>query len=143
MSRQIFLDALQRKPITRPDTGSGTSIVSVELMDHLGVYFPEAHTDSEKIARLAETGCTVYGFDVVMPLFSVWHDSVALGCPVDWGERTRMPDCSVHIWKDDTDVKFPPDFLKRKGPKSRSIHPWKISKLSLKLLNSINSTNHN
>lgn len=117
MSRQIFLDALQRKPAPRRATGPGTSIVSVELMDHLGVYFPEAHTDSEKMARLAEAGHNVYGFDVVMPLFSVWHDSAALGCPVDWGERIRMPDCSVHIWKDDTDVKIPRDFLKREGAK--------------------------
>jgi len=30
--------------------------------------------------------------DNVMPLFSVWHESAALGCEVDWGDSSRMPD---------------------------------------------------
>ena len=40
-------------------------------------------------ARLAAAGCTVLGFDNVMPLFSVWHESAALGCEVDWGDSGR------------------------------------------------------
>jgi [methyl-Co(III) methanol-specific corrinoid protein]:coenzyme M methyltransferase len=115
MSRQLFLDALKRKISVRPALGPGTSIVSGPLMDHTGAYFPDAHIDSEQMTTLAEAGHTIYGFDVVMPLFSVWHDSAGLGCPVDWGSKDRMPDCKTHIWKDDTDVTIPNDFLHQEG----------------------------
>ncbi|MFH1904968.1 MAG: uroporphyrinogen decarboxylase family protein [bacterium] len=117
MSKAIFMNALKRKGRDVPASGPGTSIVSIELMDYIGVTFPEAHIDSEKMARLAEAGHTVYSFDVVMPLFSVWHESAALGCPVDWGKKNLMPDCRRHIWKDDTDIKIPSDFLNKPGCK--------------------------
>ena len=43
------------------------------------------------MAALAAAGYTVLGLDNVMPLFGVWHESSALGCEVDWGDRSRMP----------------------------------------------------
>ena len=91
--RDIFLAALRRRKTPRPAVGSATSIVTTDLMDHLGVSFPEAHLDAEKMTALAAAGHTVLGFDNVMPLFSVLHESAALGCKVDWGGRTAMPNC--------------------------------------------------
>ncbi len=117
MSKSIFMNALTRKNRNMVASGPGTSIVSMELMDYVGVEFPEAHLDSEKMTSLAEAGHTVYGFDVVMPLFSVWHESAALGCPVDWGKKDVMPDCRVAIWQDDSDIRIPQDFLKNPGCK--------------------------
>lgn len=90
--REIFLAALQRQPTPRPATGSATSVVTTDLMQQVGVGFPEAHLDPEAMARLAGAGHTVLGFDNVMPLFSVWHESAALGCAVQWGNPSRMPD---------------------------------------------------
>ena len=110
MSRSDFLSALQRDngPIA---CGPGTSIVSIELMEEINTYFPAAHRDARQMSLLAEAGHTRYGFDVVMPLFSVWHESAALGCDVDWGRRDLMPDCSTPIWETDDDVKFTHEFL--------------------------------
>jgi [methyl-Co(III) methanol-specific corrinoid protein]:coenzyme M methyltransferase len=87
----------------------------MELMSRLGIYFPEAHRDAEKMAALAEAGHTLYGYDVVMPLFSVCHDSEALGCNVDWGDRATMPRATRPIWTSDIDVRIPPDFLLKKA----------------------------
>ena len=115
MSKNRFMKALTRDPEAVPACGSGTSTVSVELMEHTGAYFPQAHLDPEKMALLAGAAHTEYGYDVVMPLFSVWHESAALGCPMDWGEQKRMPDCREHIWKTDEDVRIPKDLLKRPG----------------------------
>jgi [methyl-Co(III) methanol-specific corrinoid protein]:coenzyme M methyltransferase len=64
---------------------------------------------------LAEAGHTVMGYDVVMPLFSVCHDSAAIGCNVDWGEKSIMPQATKPIWQSDEDVKIPPDFLKHEA----------------------------
>ncbi|MCL5096476.1 MAG: MtaA/CmuA family methyltransferase [Candidatus Omnitrophica bacterium] len=90
--REIFLNALDRLPVTRPAVGSATSIVTIDLMQAVGQFFPEAHLSPAAMADLAEAGHSVLGFDNVMPLFGVWHESAALGCPVHWGAADRMPD---------------------------------------------------
>jgi [methyl-Co(III) methanol-specific corrinoid protein]:coenzyme M methyltransferase len=91
--REIFLRALRRQPRPRPAVGSATSVVTTDLMEEVGVFFPQAHLDAELMARLAAAGHTLLGLDNVAPLFSVWHESAAMGCRVDWGTRKRMPDC--------------------------------------------------
>ena len=83
MSRSHFLKALTRNNMHRPASGSVTSIVTIELMDQLGVCFPDAHLKADQMTLLAEAGHTVLGYDVVMPLFSVCHDSAAIGCKVE------------------------------------------------------------
>ena len=90
--RDIFLAKLRRGDAPRVGIGSATSIVTTDLMDEVGASFPEAHLNAEQMARLAAAGHTVLGYDNVMPLFSVWHESAALGCQVDWGNSGRMPD---------------------------------------------------
>jgi len=65
------------------------------------------------MARLAEAGATVIGYDNVMPLFSVWHESAALGCTVDWGDETRMPDARGSLYAIDDDIVIPPDLHTR------------------------------
>lgn len=113
--RDIFLHALQRRPTPRPATGSATSVVTVDLMDRAGAGFPEAHLDPERMAALAAAGHTVLGFDNVMPLFSVWHESAALGCDVDWGARARMPDCRSALCAVGDEIRIPGDLLERPG----------------------------
>jgi [methyl-Co(III) methanol-specific corrinoid protein]:coenzyme M methyltransferase len=112
--RDLFLRALHRQPTPRPATGSATSVVTMDLMDKVGVSFPDAHLDPEKMAALAAAGHTEIGFDNVMPLFSVWHESAALGCQVNWGEKDRMPDCSDPLCATLSDpITIPADLLKR------------------------------
>jgi len=113
--REIFLKALERGATPRPATGSATSIVTVDLMEEVGVFFPEAHLDAAKMAELAAAGHEVLGFDNVMPLFSVWHESAALGCRVDWGARDRMPDSRDHLARLGEEVEVPADLLSRPG----------------------------
>ena len=98
--RDIFLARLQRRPAPRPAVGSATSIATMDLMDRVGAAFPEAHLDAEKMAVLAAAGHTELGYDNVMPLFSVWHESAALGCLVDWGQKDRMPGCRQPLLAD-------------------------------------------
>lgn len=112
MSLKLFIDAVNSKPTPRPAFGSGTSIVTNRLMEEAGASFPEAHLDAELMTELAIAGHTILDFDVVMPLFSVWHESAAVGCPVEWGRRDLMPDCREHIWKTVEDINYSKDFLK-------------------------------
>lgn len=112
MSTKLFIDAVHSRPTPRPVFGSGTSIVTADLMDEAGAAFPEAHLDPEAMTKLALAGHTILDFDVVMPLFSVWHESAAVGCPVEWGQRDLMPDCREHIWETADDIHYTKDFLK-------------------------------
>ena len=82
-------------------------------MEKVGAFFPAAHQDPEAMARLAAAGYTELGFDNVMPLFSVWHESAALGCEVNWGDRYHMPDGQACYSSIDAPLTIPPDWLQR------------------------------
>jgi MtaA/CmuA family methyltransferase len=69
------------------------------------------------MALLAVAGYTELGFDNVMPLFGVWHESAAMGCRVEWGEIDRMPDCRTALYKVGDEIHIPPDLLSRPGCK--------------------------
>lgn len=95
----------------RPPVGNPTSIACHDLMDKAGVSFPEAHLDAQAMADLALAGWELTGFDTVMPEYSVVQEAAALGAPVDWGDRNRMPDVKAFPHADFSDVVIPPDFL--------------------------------
>jgi [methyl-Co(III) methanol-specific corrinoid protein]:coenzyme M methyltransferase len=111
MSRQLFLDAVNCYKTSRPAIGSGTSIVTKELMELADAYFPTAHLDGEIMAKLAMAGHTILGYDVVMPLFSVWHESAAIGCDVKWGDIDHMPDSRGKLWSNSKEIDISKDFL--------------------------------
>jgi len=98
---------------SRPPVGNPTSIACHGLMEKAGVWFPEAHLDSQAMAELALAGHEVLGFDTVMPEFSVDQESAALGAQVDWGDRDRMPDAKAFPYADFSDVRVPSDFLEK------------------------------
>ncbi|MCK4624139.1 MAG: MtaA/CmuA family methyltransferase [Phycisphaerae bacterium] len=118
MSKSLFMDAVVRRNDSDQTVfGTGTSIACQELMEQVGVWFPDAHLEAEKMADLASAGHTVLGFDVVMPLFSVCHEAAAMGCNVNWGGPDAMPESGRPIYSDADDIKIPDDFLDRPGCK--------------------------
>ena len=110
----LFMSALYggRKGI-RPPTGNPTSIACVELMKACGAFFPEAHLNARAMADLALAGHELVGFDTVMPEYSVHQESAALGCEIDWGSETRMPDAKTAPHADFSDVIVPENILEK------------------------------
>jgi [methyl-Co(III) methanol-specific corrinoid protein]:coenzyme M methyltransferase len=82
-------------------------------MEKTGSFFPEAHVDPVKMAELAAGGYEILGFDTIMPEFSVNQEAEALGCVVDWGSPTMMPDAKTHPVREISDLKIPEDLLER------------------------------
>jgi len=115
--KEIFLAKLRRGPADRVATGSATSIVTTDLMEKVGVSFPDAHLKAPAMAALAAAGHTLLGFDNVMPLYSVWHESAALGCQVDWGNIRRMPDGHPICTSINEEISLPANFLQHPGCK--------------------------
>jgi [methyl-Co(III) methanol-specific corrinoid protein]:coenzyme M methyltransferase len=97
----------------RISVANPTSIISVGLMEKTGIFFPEAHLSSKKMAELAAAGYEALGFDTIMPEFSVQQEAEALGCVVDWGSPTMMPDAKTHPVKEIEHLQIPEDILEK------------------------------
>jgi len=113
-SYTLFMSALYggRKG-SRPPAGNPTSVACVELMKACGAFFPEAHLNARAMADLALAGHELAGFDTVMPEYSVHQESAALGCEMDWGNETRMPDARTAPYADFSDVIVPEAILEK------------------------------
>jgi len=112
--RALFLSALKGISVPRRPAANPTSVAVVGLMDAADARFPAAHRDPETMARLAAAGHRVLGFDTIAPLFSVVHESAALGCPIAWGDETTMPQAAP-IWREPEEIRVPPGFLAHPG----------------------------
>jgi [methyl-Co(III) methanol-specific corrinoid protein]:coenzyme M methyltransferase len=98
--------------------GSPTSVATVDQMEITGAFFPHAHLDGEKMARLAAGAYEILGYDAIMPVFSVVQEAAALGCEISWGEAFEMPVAVTHPWNDPEQVAIPVDFLERSAIKT-------------------------
>ncbi len=101
----------------RISVASPTSVISVELMEKLGIYFPEAHLEAEPMAELAAGGYEILGFDTINPQFSVQQEAAALGCEIDWGNPGMMPDAKTHPVRTMKDVIIPENILEKPSMK--------------------------
>jgi [methyl-Co(III) methanol-specific corrinoid protein]:coenzyme M methyltransferase len=97
--------------------GNPTSIISIELMEKTGIFFPQAHLDARKMAELAAAGHEILGFDCIMPEFSVQQEAAALGCEMDWGSPSMMPDAKTHPFQRVEDLKIPENLLEKPSMK--------------------------
>lgn len=111
--RRFFSGLFGGRKGDRLSVANPTSIVSVELMEKTGVFFPDAHLDPAKMAELAAGGYEILGFDSIMPEFSVQQEAEALGCVVDWGGPNMMPDAKTHPAKEAGQIQIPENLLEK------------------------------
>lgn len=97
-----------------PAVGPST-VINYDCMESAQAFFPRAHYEASAIAALAEAGHTTLGFDTIMPYFSAHIEAEALGCQVDWGNVTRVPQVSRCPIKRIEDF-APPVALNQKEP---------------------------
>lgn len=116
--KRRFLAGLLGGRVDRTPVGSVTSVATVEQMEMTGAYFPDAHLDGEKMARLAAGAHDILGYDAIMPYFSVQAAAAALGCEVDWGDVENMPVERSHPWSDPEQVCIPDDFFEKPSIKA-------------------------
>ena len=109
------LSAIYGGRVDRAPVGGVTASVTHALMDEVGVSFPEAHTDPEKMAKLAAASYEILGFDTIKVPFSVWNLTGALNMPMDWGTRNKWPDGKKIIYTDPSEISVPSDLLERES----------------------------
>jgi len=104
---------LQRKETDRAAYINPVSAATVDSMRATGAFFPEAHTNPDKMAALASATHDLCGLDSVAPYFSVIVEASALGCKIDFGSETAMPTVRGHIYKEPDEFAIPDDFFER------------------------------
>ena len=112
--RQRVLNALSGREVDIAPVANPSPIVTVELQEKAGAFFPQANCEPELMAKLALAGHTVCGYDAVNPVFGAGtHEAAAMGVPVDWGDRNNLPSILGKIWDHPEQIEVPDDFLDR------------------------------
>lgn len=112
--KERLMNALFGKPIDRvPTFCSGCSqTVTVECMEAIGVYWPEAHKDPEKMAKLSASVYELTGLEVAGVPYCLTVEAEALGCKIKWGEKKDdIPQVLQTPYKTPNEVKIPDNFL--------------------------------
>ena len=110
-SKDIILNILSKKEVPRRGIANPVSSTTIEQMEIMNSFFPQAHYDAKKMFELSRANYEILGFDAIMPVFSVVIESFALGCKVDWGKPDMMPQVMGKLWKDYEDIFINEDFL--------------------------------
>jgi [methyl-Co(III) methanol-specific corrinoid protein]:coenzyme M methyltransferase len=112
-ARERVMAALEGKKTDRLPIVNPTSVATVECMEACGAFFPDAHLDAEKMAKLAATSYDILTYDSIAPYFSVQQEAAAFGCEMSWGSIDSMPDVRKNPFDQPEDIVIPADFLER------------------------------
>ena len=96
--------ALRGESVDRMPAVSVTQTGTVGQMEACGAFWPEANDDAETMAKLAEAGHTVIGFEAVRVPFDISAEAEFFGCGIKAGTKEQQPSVSSHSVKDMADV---------------------------------------
>jgi [methyl-Co(III) methanol-specific corrinoid protein]:coenzyme M methyltransferase len=111
--KERFIAALKRQKLDRPAVGCVTQSVTVDQMEAVGAFWPEAHTDAKQMAMLGAAGAKVFGFENARIPFCLTVEAEAFGCTVDLGKVDRTPMVKKHLYNAEDTPSFPADFLEK------------------------------
>lgn len=111
--KERFIAALSRKQLDRPAVGCVTQSVTVDQMEAVGVFWPEAHTDAKQMAALGAAGAKVFGFENARIPFCLTVEAEIFGCSVDLGKVDRTPMVKKHMYNAEDNPTFPEDFTSK------------------------------
>ncbi|MFX0089858.1 MAG: MtaA/CmuA family methyltransferase [Promethearchaeota archaeon] len=116
MKERVF-GALRREKIDKiPVTSIGGcgGTINIDIQKAVGIYWPEAHKDAEKMAKLATSGSKLTGLENTRVPFDFVIEPEALGCEIKWGRKPEiLPSTLGHPFKTLDDLEMPDDFLDR------------------------------
>ena len=113
--KERLLNALEGKEVDKVPVCSVTQTGIVELMDEVGAPWPEAHSDSEKMAKLAIANYELSGLEAVRVPYCLTVLAEAMGCEVNMGTKNRQPSVTAHPYPKDLEGMEMPENLLDKG----------------------------
>jgi [methyl-Co(III) methanol-specific corrinoid protein]:coenzyme M methyltransferase len=114
--RRVFATLLggkaDRPPVTSIGGCGGTT--NVDIQKATGIYWPDAHKDPEKMARLAIASQKLTGLENVRVPFDFVVEPEALGCEIKWPNKIEQePATYTHIYKTPENLVWPENLLGR------------------------------
>lgn len=121
--KERFMKALYRKDIDRKPVVCCNQTATVEQMDNLGIYWPEAHKNSEKMAALSAAAWEQTGLENTGMPYCQTVEAEILGCNLMWSgikfesEREEIKEAipAVHFegFSSAQQIKVPESILER------------------------------
>ncbi|HEY0196438.1 MAG TPA: methylcobamide:CoM methyltransferase MtaA [Methanobacterium sp.] len=108
--KENLLKVLSGEEVDITPVISVTQIGIVEAMEKTGAYWPEAHTDPEKMAILGSSLYELAGLECTRIPFCLTVEAEAMGCKVDLGTKDRTPLVTESPFESAGDIKIPADF---------------------------------
>lgn len=102
--RERFFKAMRCEEVDRPPVCGMTTTATTELMDHVDAYWPEAHTDAKKMAKIALGVYDYLGLESIRVPYCLTYEAEALGCDIFLGKKNSTPMVKSNPFKDDPDV---------------------------------------
>jgi [methyl-Co(III) methanol-specific corrinoid protein]:coenzyme M methyltransferase len=94
---------------------NSASTCTLDFMKRFDAFWPESHSDPEKMARLASAAHRQCGLDNVSVPFDMTVEAEVLGAPIDFGGGSlRWPSAKAFVVKNSGDLKRPED-ISRSG----------------------------
>ena len=113
-SRERVLAALRRQPVDRTPVCNPTSIATVEMMDLVDAYFPEANREPELMARAGGDRLSRSSASTASCRCSRSSRSPRRsGCKIQWEQKDNWPTVKMRepIWQEPEDIRIPDDLL--------------------------------
>jgi [methyl-Co(III) methanol-specific corrinoid protein]:coenzyme M methyltransferase len=112
--KQTMIDSLTSKaPADFVPLGVFASSITWDMMKYADVYWPEAHTDPVKLARLAAMPLEMFGIQSIKLPFDVVTEVQAIGCEIDFGTRTVVPQVRKSPFTSVDELEIPSDLASR------------------------------
>ncbi|MCL2142510.1 MAG: MtaA/CmuA family methyltransferase [Methanimicrococcus sp.] len=96
---------LNKQEVDRMPAVCFTQTATVEQMEAIGVFWPEAHENPEMLAKLAEAAHTIVGFEAVRVPFDITAEAEFFGCKLKAGTRNQQPSVIGHTVATIDDIK--------------------------------------
>ncbi len=109
--KENVLTVLSGEEVNVTPVISVTQIGIVEAMEKTDSFWPEAHTDAEKMAILGSSLYELVGLECARIPFCLTVEAEAIGCKVNLGSEDKTPLVMESPFQNASDIKIPTDFL--------------------------------
>ena len=106
-----LINALKLQNTGRPPVTGLMTSVTIQLMDLCGIYWPDAHSDAEKMVKLAAAAFEHYGLESMKLPFDMTVEAEALNGKIDYGTKTRLPQVKSCLFNNPGDFIFGRELL--------------------------------
>ncbi len=113
--RERVIRLFKREPVDTMPCFSGMGMVTIQVINDMGIRFPEVHTSAENLARSAVLTAEMFGFDAAIVPYDMCTVPEALGRGASLYEHSDdiLYPTVPSKWATLDDVEIPEDFLGR------------------------------